>query len=380
MESLEGGAAPTIEGLAGKDTWLFSPAGRYLVSAQGPADRQAKNVPVTLRVHDGNKGYAVVASRKDKTFGTWLTISADGRRLAVVDRGTDAPGWIRIMLKRDSVRFTILSLPELESISTCTIARPGGIHLHSLALSPDGKLLAATDNLRSSPYVVDTTTGQPLNVNPGHSHHIYSAHFSADGKSIRSLDADNQVCLWERATLRLLHRKNLPDAINVLSIREPDGKYLISQEIPEGRKTLQVRDTDTGQVIATTTLPQCANFDNSSFFWIGDNEVLCLVRNQLYRFDYRKRAIVGKPLRIEEMPGGKAKAGRGRQVDLLGSDLGTGHFATKSLNLVTGKVQTHGRGQLGSSFFMASGVVPGGKLFYLYDVDLHLFDRRTTAR
>src|SRR5262249_33788403 len=62
VETFEG-APPAIKGLEDRDAWLFSPAGRYLVSAlAGEREGRGTARKATLRVHDVTRGYEVVAS------------------------------------------------------------------------------------------------------------------------------------------------------------------------------------------------------------------------------------------------------------------------------------------------------------------------------
>src|SRR5262249_54858066 len=149
---------------AGKQAWMFSPAGRYLVSIEpGPLGELRRPTSVTVRVHDGDRDFAAVATRKLDRFGWWMTASADGKRLVVADGGP--PGGPR---DSSSGRFTVLSLPGLEPVSTCVIESPKELDLRSMALSPDGKILAASASYRPMPFLFDADTGKQLETTPGH--------------------------------------------------------------------------------------------------------------------------------------------------------------------------------------------------------------------
>ena len=147
---------------------------------------------------------------------------------------------------------------------------------------------------------------------PNDPNHIRSVYFSSDGKTIRTLDHNKHIALWDRATLRLLRRIKLPDSFTVLSVRAPDGKYLIGRETKDGRTVIQIRDTDTTRVLATLPLPRPD--DSYSFFWFSDDLVLCLSEHKLYRFDYCKAAFRGKPQKIEDHPYGGEVAEDGKAI------------------------------------------------------------------
>jgi glucose repression regulatory protein TUP1 len=66
----------------------------------------------------------------------------------------------------------------------------------SVALSPDGRLLAAA-SLDKVVRIWDTETSQLLDRLEGHSDSVYSIAFSPDGKNVISGSLDRNIMLWD---------------------------------------------------------------------------------------------------------------------------------------------------------------------------------------
>jgi len=74
-----------------------------------------------------------------------------------------------------------------------------GAAVRAVAISPDGKLLAA-GALDSSITLFDVATGSAVRTLTGHSGGISSLAFSPDGKTLASGSLDNSAKLWNVAT------------------------------------------------------------------------------------------------------------------------------------------------------------------------------------
>jgi WD40 repeat protein len=104
-----------------------------------------------------------------------------------------------------------------------------------VALSPDGKLLAAgTNRWGSSPtfppviHVWDLTTGREVHTLRGHDHRVVALRFTPDGKKLVSAGWDNTLRVWDLA--RGAEESQIDGPKNAISGLEltPDGKLLIS--------------------------------------------------------------------------------------------------------------------------------------------------------
>jgi WD40 repeat protein len=219
-----------FKNLDGKFAWQFSPAGRYLVSVEpGPVDESSRQKSVVIRVHEGDREFAAVASRNLDHVGYSMAISADGKRLAVASTGRDSR---ELFIKNGdaaSVRLAVLSLPGLESVSESAVVTSNGFELLSFALSPDGKVLAASGSYRPVPFLFDTETGKRIETSTGHRDRITDCFF-ADATTIRTLGLDGTLCLWNAATLRCRSRVTIPPTFEVLSAHPPDGKFLVCRD------------------------------------------------------------------------------------------------------------------------------------------------------
>jgi WD40 repeat protein len=99
----------------------------------------------------------------------------------------------------------------------------GGIH--SIAISPDGRLLAATDG---SPAVIwDTKTGLEIATLKGHSSSVRDVAFSPDGKLLATASYDKTVKLWDVRTAREVKTLNHSDLVEHVAF-SPGGKRLAS--------------------------------------------------------------------------------------------------------------------------------------------------------
>ncbi len=100
-------------------------------------------------------------------------------------------------------------------------------YVHSVAFSPDGKLLAsASSDLTIKLWEV--STGKELRTLRGHEDTVYSVTFHPNGKLLASASEDHTVRLWEVSTGKELQTlKGHEEAVTAVTF-SPDGQLLVS--------------------------------------------------------------------------------------------------------------------------------------------------------
>lgn len=166
-----------------------------------------------------------------------MAMSADGEILATLNTYSS--------VKDDGKPIKLWELPSGLKLNAFTDLSPYAI---SLAISPDGKLLACgkgnTIKLRN------LVTGKELHTLCGHSNEILAFAFSPDGKFLVSGSSDNTIKLWNLpAGTQQLPRTltGHTDAVDILAIN-PDGQLLASGS-RDG--TIKLWNPLTGQELCT---------------------------------------------------------------------------------------------------------------------------------
>ncbi len=116
-------------------------------------------------------------------------------------------------------------------------------YVHSLAYSPDGKLLASGDSDQTI-HLWDAATGQELRTLTGHSGGVNSVAFSGDSRSLASASFDHTVRLWDVAGGRQLAvLTGHSDVVESVAF-SPDGKTVASGSRD---RTTRLWDADAGR-------------------------------------------------------------------------------------------------------------------------------------
>ena len=168
----------------------------------------------------------VLGDYKD-TIGSF-SLNADGKTFVITNfddsiRVCDFNTGKEIVSKsKQYAHFTVLALPDGKSFlhsgyksvylhDTATLKDLKYIRTRfqtfvtSLAVSPDGKILAVGDGTAHSFELYDLTTGERLLDLPSQSGAIFSLAFSPDGKKLVSGSDKGIICIWDVRKGKLLH-------------------------------------------------------------------------------------------------------------------------------------------------------------------------------
>jgi WD40 repeat protein len=326
------------------------------------------------------------------------TASPDGKLLAAVD---DHGVVVFFSLPRLNV------LKKVASMYCRSNFFSRGNIVNTMIFSPDAKILAIGVDA-STPGLIRTDTFRKIMPYEGHASGIPTVYFDADGKRLRSIGGDHLICTWDLSTMKMLSRIEIPDDLCVVSVREPDGRYLICSKVvrednPNGPSSsknekekdkkdaelLRICDAETGKIV--TKIAVCQGM----FSWIDDREALCLHQSiddetELCRFNYRN----GKVLSVRKVPKEKSedqlRRGDGQLAEdgrlFYLPDISERCWATLKtavLDPATGKIEyfqskEDKRGEWYNRVRARyAGLIPGGKYFYLVDPGFHVYDRRT---
>ena len=221
----------------------FSPDGRWLVSTHGDGsiliwDVANRELEANLRQHSGgvraiafspdgkrlataSADHSVIlwdagSGRKEAVLGghetrvTAVAFSADGRWLISADQSGKL---VRHDFGSDGARVIN---PPVATAGFC------------VAISPDGRFVATTS------LIYNAETGEVLVPYERQWHQVYSAAFTADGRSLIGVTDQGVVVMLETGTWREIARQKWSDSPLVSMSISPDGNHFVTGE--DGRK------------------------------------------------------------------------------------------------------------------------------------------------
>jgi len=344
----------------------FSPDGKQFLTigrtgaySPGPLER-------SVRLYDVQNGFREVGKSTFKSLPTHR-VTFDVERRVVLIEGH----W-------SSHDVHALTLPDLKPVKGFEKAQERCRDPKSACFSPDGKLLAVGSMFRPVPQLFRTDTYEELIPYDGHPDKVSQVFFPPGGKLLRTLGADNSICTWNTQTMKMVKRQHLPLHWNVVSSREPDGRYLIGwAKAEEKEDVFQTYDVEADKVIATVRVRR-EMFSRLEIFWINDHEVYMVTAGELCHFD----AITGKVIARREF---KTELGRWSKLTEDGKDFLTiggaiprsSSVEVQRVNVATGQSTLVGKCGLSAFSGNNAGVLPGAKFFYVSDPGIYLFDSRT---
>ncbi len=199
----------------------FSSDGRQLV---------AGGVHNTLTLFDVGTGQPLL-TRSNLSGPVFATLFLPNQELA-------AASWDPY---QESGRIIIFDAATLEQKRVMLAAGK----LTCLALSPDGKMLAAAGPDRVL-RLRDVATGQESGVFHGHTAEIWSVAFSPDGRTVATGGLDDAIRIWDSEDHPARQRIPLSQAFSVAF--SPDGNVLAC-----GGSWIQLRETTTGALLRSLT-------------------------------------------------------------------------------------------------------------------------------
>lgn len=231
--------------------WSPKPVDHLAFSREGKVLVSASEYDPTIRLWDPSTGRLLGELGGHELGILTLDISLDGKTLAAVDKGR------RIYLWDVAGRKIHL---RIENPS---------IFVSAVALSPDGKLLAAAAMSKANPFstpilLLDASTGGPVEQIAATRSFVRTLSFSPDGKALASGGADRSIRVFDVASVRELFRIELetqaPERPGDFRARRggvervtfsPDGKSLasLSARATQAGSSIHLRDGKTGAVL-----------------------------------------------------------------------------------------------------------------------------------
>jgi WD40 repeat protein len=378
----------------------FAPDEQLLVAArQLHSAAQGAEVSLGIFVLEGDQRAETRMEYRSKREVQFPSVWDDQAALAI------SPDGQRVAVASGDVRLAVYGMPDLEMIKEYhyPVHSKRSQRILQLDYSPDGKWLAAAQMQRTTPRLFDAVTAEEWF--PDKRNRIQDLRFSADGRALRTVDADGSVCFWDVTNLALLRKVSIPAGYVVGSIRPSDGRYALCSDAPDATLQVHVVDLDTGKSIcqASLLLPWEVRAASRSLahagnvHWLSDREVIHTGRflhrhngafEDWWRLNYQTGDLIelDNPLSIP-VEGARSdlepKFARfrsdgdvtedGKHLFVIGGG-GKGDPPNLAGQIDLETLQTTDLGRIDRPADGPFGLVPGGKYFHL---GLHIYDRRS---
>ena len=350
---------------------------------------------VEVVIKQNGKEVRVVDTKTDKSITLWsgeyqleLKDAGEGLKLNI-DKATLSRG-DTVLAKIERVAK---STPT-ENIDGDRTYRTNGMAVHAVAVSPDGRLIAAGGGVWLAQTgwavgrdldvrLVDRGTGKELHRLKGPTSHVTALAFSPDGKLLVAGSADQCAYVWDVASGNLLHTlcgfHGIPpvgDTGVVTAVAFfPDGKRLLTMSWD---RTIRVWDAASGKEVGQIgAAPGVATEWQAVAFLPGGKEAVVAGRARLAVLDLEADKVV----RTFDWPGGRVAdvslSPDGKRLLTTGAD-GTDQ-RVRLWDAATGKLVrvfdnlTEAFGDGGEKFFFNGKLVrvfdnlTGGKVAFLPD-------------